>query len=163
MDKIWGQFDSNGNLEHILRNSGDIAPFDATAQELKDCCCVENTCNSCDPAIPDTLYATLPTDLDEEFGKFAGNTYACPWEDGCRWVLFHTPDDGDAVDIRYDSTDDVWIIILGVNYDGCLVGWDGPITYCDPRGTYSWNSSYCWCDRCNFDCGSRGDVTVAYS
>ncbi len=167
IDNIYGNYDSNGNLIGVFRNSGDIAPFDATAQELEDCCCgggAENTCHGCDPPIPDTLYVTFPTDLDGEFGKFAGNTYAVPWVDGCWWMLLHTPDDDDVVDIVYNLTDDVWEIMLTAGYDECYMGWEGPIAYCDPRGTYSWDSSVCRCDDCNFDCGtSRGNATVAYS
>ncbi len=39
MDKIWGNYDGSGNLQHILRNPGDTAPFQAAEWDLLVCCC----------------------------------------------------------------------------------------------------------------------------
>ncbi len=188
MDKIWGQFDSNGNLEHILRNSGDIAPFDATAQELKDCCCVENTCNSCDPAIPDTLYVTFPSGLTGWLAPYAGNTYALPYFRNCEWYMYgleypssdfdqysHGRGD-DYVAVMYDYAygydwsdgSPQWHVEIAdtTAYYCILEWWAVGCSECDPRCNYDTIECDITSSSCGFGCSS--DVpsneypTVAY-
>ena len=118
--------------------SGDIA-VDAQGRPIlcDECPCPDNSCNSCVPSIPDTLYVTfsgLGGDLAVHNGK-----KELSWAMGCSWVWF----DGARMKMllewdRYVSPD-VWYIYCNewsIADTTCIKEWTLSEPVCNPTGNY---------------------------
>lgn len=95
-----------------------------------------NTCNSCDPPIPDTLTVTLSGGT----GEFAeeNGIHEAQWAFGCTWNFYQAGDlrwyGGKWEGNVYTSTEDPWYA-TGAYYEG---GTDS----CGPKGTYSFSAKF---------------------
>jgi len=142
--------DTDCSIHFAAADGDDCAPWDAafayssctvTACTDADSCtdsasavfqaveCPDNTCNACDPAIPDTLYATWSS-LAGDWAAANGKT-ALTWVSTCVWQA-----------VVGSVTVSVWYYGgtwgADVSTGGfCTLRRDGPNTACAPEGTYS--------------------------
>ena len=100
-----------------------------------------NTCNTCDPAIPDTLYVTL-AGLSGDFAYLNG-THTLSWRFICTWGKPIVP--GLFLNLTWVASSGVWRVASGglVVDAWCLFNFESDTGHqCEPEaGTYSWN--YC--------------------
>lgn len=136
---------------------GACLPTSCFSSDLVDCVENTNSCNDCDPVIPDIIYATLPPDLEGDLARFADNTYALPNTQGdpnCRWQKNLS----DAWYIVVIEGGGSWSVLL---YDGdhsdpkCYMNWkstwsDGVTSECDPRGS-DYTVENCDSRACEYD------------
>jgi len=93
----------------------------------------ENSCNDCEPPIPDTLYVTF-TGLAGDFAV-ANGKQTLAWTSGCYWDVV-----GSGIDwLRLNWSTTKWKILLKVNQpDVCDKEWRGAEgDECDP-----WDVTY---------------------
>jgi hypothetical protein len=94
-----------------------------------------NTCNECDPPLPDTLYVTL-ADLGGDYAAYNGTT-AVEWVSGCYWR------DHEAfirLEVFYDAVTGYWYVELQhADHPTARKHWrtaDERYVPCDPDRTY---------------------------
>jgi len=103
----------------------------STCYKLRECGQDSNTCNTCDPPIPDTLYVTF-SGLGGDFATYNNNTYTLTWSSGCEWT--GSPGGGATLSLTWVTS--AWDIQLGIDID-CYFDMDGPTTSCNPAGGYT--------------------------
>ena len=98
----------------------------------------ENTCNDCDPPLPDTLYLTF-AGLAGDFAPFNGK-WTLVWSTACRWYA----QEGVLYYVGLVYTEGVWKASCGVSGDCvpfCFINFaqtdPGTSRQCDP-----WNATY---------------------
>ena len=134
MSTLWTY---NGNL--VVNGSGQPIFCDTCP------CVVEeppvNTCNSCDPAIPDTLYVTL-SGLAGDFAAWNGK-HTLEWVSGCLWRCTSP-----LIELRWYAPGP-WYVIFGSTVDAgctCCAAFCGSSSACVETGSYThWDASACEC------------------
>jgi hypothetical protein len=113
----------------ISVNSG---PYDSYGECFGVCAAPPlNSCNSCDPAIPDTLTITITGNtVGGCFGDDINGAHSVDWLSGCTW---YNPTVANGCGIEVVWVGGNWAVRDG---DG-VISWTGPSTPCDPTGTYS--------------------------
>jgi hypothetical protein len=128
-----------------------------------ECCgAAENTCNDCDPPIPDTLYVQIPTGLTGCFADYSGNKYEVTWEYGCHWSAIDPGGVHGDIGLR-QLPGGPWEVLL-TRRPECYLVWEGSTGGCDVTGTYTFHTCYDYGFDCDYECGQDdpiGDVTVS--
>jgi hypothetical protein len=136
-----GHLKRSSTTGHLLRNA---------AGHLVNDCGVSppvNTCNSCDPPIPDTLYVTL-AGLGGNFAIWNGK-WKADWLDTCRWMFVDAPGNEGLI---YVSTGGGWWDVSLSTITFCGIVFKKTANPCAPQaGTYS--QTYCVDSGCS-DTGS---------
>ena len=93
-------------MAHLKKSASGHLLKGASGHLVKDCTgATENTCNDCDPPLPDTLYVTL-AGLQGDLAVLNG-THQVEWYEGCRWQLLYGP-----------LEDKYWVRVWGLLYEG---------------------------------------------
>ena len=116
--------------------------------------CPDNTCNSCSPPIPDTLYVTF-SGLGGTFAAWNGK-HAVPWSGHCSW---QDREIGYDVSVNYNTAHcpGKWRVWLSPALPGCQIVWCGTVALCDPTGTYSFSTC------ADYGCGDTGSCSKCSS
>lgn len=163
VDNIYGEY-SGGSLVGVYRNSGDLAPFQATDAEIEDCCCeAPGSCPYADTDEgPSRLRIVGYTDGDipasscgdcaeEQFpddrwpGEFAIRSGNCTWVstayygiDGKDFYGFAGPQSSVTLDGANGWKIQVLCYADDYSANDCWVGYK--TTGSDPTGTYTYAS-----------------------
>ena len=127
--------------DHLKYGAGGHLLYGPNGHMVYDCGTGPvNTCNTCDPPIPDTLYATA----SGLAGSFAwANTKTTIWFDSmrgaCYWTNYPDQAAGEQFCVIVWSGSQ-WIGAVYGAYADCQKQWLGPTTACDPTGSYTENT-----------------------
>lgn len=153
MDNIYGNYDSSGNLVGVYRNSGDVAPFDATDTELENCCCGGSECvddcgadGTCDDSLSSVVADVTNVDISQLNLDDLSYCDCSPSDDtldltydsgACTDIVVWNDDSGNAcvkgercktVELRWEGA---WYLICdfcaGAKWHGCKDGGDSPL------------------------------------
>ena len=173
--------DTDCSIHFAAADGDDCAPWDAafayssctvTACTDADSCtdsasavfqaveCPDNTCNSCDPPLPDTMYVTY-AGLAGDFAVWNGK-HTIVWQDSTKAVTAHstacwwgsgTCGAGNGrVELGYNTSINCWTVFLyppdtvAVGCGACMIRFDGAAGTCDVTDAYA--QGYCTAVRC---------------
>ena len=118
-----------------LRKTASGHLMRVTGGHLRKCPSPENTCNTCDPPIPDTLYVTF-AGLAGDFAAYNGK-HAIPWGHGCFWEVRNSVNENDWMTIHYSSGEWESHLDPDETASGCFVSFEtAALSACAPAGSY---------------------------
>lgn len=132
-------------MAHLKKGPGGHL-FKSPGGHLLNDCGVTNTCNSCSPPLPDTLYVTL-TGVAGDFAIYSGTT-GLPWRTFCLWNVrgsdcrYQGGPRFPRLAITWDVDDNCWYVRESYRR-GCWKQWKGGVDPCDPTDSYTEHSDVC--------------------
>lgn len=129
-----------GGNGHLLKSSGGHLVVECPPE-------AENTCNDCDPPIPDTLYVTvsgLGGDLSAWNGthevNWTGAGTGGVWNSECTWEKDNYYSEGGGIFLGWHDQQ-LWVCFIGTGLDGpdCHVSWTLETDQCSIGGEYTYS------------------------